>query len=325
MTKRVRNIIGCTLLVILTAIAIAIVLNRQWIYDFWRGRTYVASAEMSDIRTSLGLTGQGEFLFNASQPELSTREDFNERCRKEGDEIAILGCYTEGNIYVYNITDAELDGIREVTAAHELLHAAFARMSDDEKSALRPYLDQVYKDNEQILSEDLANYNAAEEFEELYVRAGTEVKDLPAALESHYAKIFKNQDLVVGFYEKYIIVFRELKAELEALEDEMASLTEQIEQKTIEYENRIEGLNASIISFNSCAGVAGCFVSEADFYARRNVLVGEQNALERMYEEINGLIDEYNAKVEIYNADVLRSERLNTIINSSNKPQEIGE
>lgn len=325
MTKRVRNIIGCTLLVILTAIAIAIVLNRQWIYDFWRGRTYVASAEMSDIRTSLGLTGQGEFLFNASQPELSTREDFNERCRKEGDEIAILGCYTEGNIYVYNITDAELDGIREVTAAHELLHAAFARMSDDEKSALRPYLDQVYKDNEQILSEDLANYNAAEEFEELYVRAGTEVKDLPAALESHYAKIFKDQDLVVGFYEKYIIVFRELKAELEALEDEMASLTEQIEQKTIEYENRIEGLNASIISFNSCAEVAGCFVSEADFYARRNVLVGEQNALERMYEEINGLIDEYNAKVEIYNADVLRSERLNTIINSSNKPQEIGE
>ncbi len=325
MTKRVRNIIGCTLLVILTAIAIAIVLNRQWIYDFWRGRTYVASTEMSDIRTSLGLTGQGEFLFNASQPELSTREDFNERCRKEGDEIAILGCYTEGNIYVYNITDAELDGIREVTAAHELLHAAFARMSDDEKSALRPYLDQVYKDNEQILSEDLANYNAAEEFEELYVRAGTEVKDLPSVLESHYAKIFKDQDLVVGFYEKYIIVFRELKAELEALEDEMASLTEQIEQKTIEYENRIEGLNASIISFNSCAEVAGCFVSEADFYARRNVLVGEQNALERMYEEINGLIDEYNAKVEIYNADVLRSERLNTIINSSNKPQEIGE
>ena len=251
MTKRTRNVIWCVVLVVLTALAVAVVLNRQWIYDFWRGKTYAASAEMFKIRTSLDLTGQGEFLFDASQPELSTREDFNEQCRREDEEIAILGCYTEGNIYVYNITDAELDGIREVTAAHELLHAVFARMSDSEKATLRPYLDQVYKDNELILSEDLENYDAAEEFEELYVRAGTEVKSLPAILEDHYAKIFKNQDLVVDYYEKYNVVFRELEAELNNLMDEMESLAGQIEQKTTEYEDRIERLNASIISFNS--------------------------------------------------------------------------
>ena len=323
MTKRTRSILGCVFLVVVLITAAAIILNRQWLYDFWRGKTYVATPEMSKIRASLNLTGQGEFLFDASQPELNSKDDFNVRCRREDEEIAILGCYTEGNIYVYDITEAELDGIRELTAAHELLHAVFARMSDDEKEALKSDLNQVYQANEQDLSDDLANYGEAEKYEELYVRAGTEVKDLPIALENHYAKVFKDQDQIVDFYEKYIVVFRELEVELTALENEMADLTEQIEQQTTDYERRVNQLNADIISFNSCAEVAGCFKSEADFYTRRNGLVGEQSALEHLYEEINRLIDDYNAKVEIYNADVLRSEKLNTIINSSNKPQEI--
>ena len=170
MTKRTRNIVGCVFLIIVVVLAAAIVLNRQWLYDFWRGKTYVATPEMSRIRASLNLTGQGEFLFDASQPELSERDDFNARCRRENDEKAILGCYTEGNIYVYDITEAELDGIRELTAAHELLHAVFARMSDDEKDALKSDLNQVYQANEQDLSEDLANYSESEKYEDILNR-----------------------------------------------------------------------------------------------------------------------------------------------------------
>ena len=77
------------------------------------------------------------------------------------------------------------------------------------------------------------------------------------------------------------------------------------------------------MSFNSCAEVAGCFEREEDFYERREALVAEQLALEEMYEEINSLVADYNVKVEIYNADVLEKEKLNTIINSAAKPQEI--
>jgi hypothetical protein len=101
----------------------------------------------------------------------------------------------------------------------------------------------------------------------------------------------------------------------------MNALAEQIELNTTDYDRRVSQLNADIISFNSCANVAGCFKSEADFYARRNALVGEQSALEQLYNEINSLIDSYNAKVEAYNADILRSEKLNTIINSSDRPE----
>ena len=141
--KTKRNYCGWVILLVLAAIATIIVLNRAWIYDWFRGITYQPNAEMAGIRGKLNLTGRGEFLFNATQPELNEADAFNANCRQDESEVAVLGCYTAGNIYVYNITDAKLDGIRELTAAHELLHAVWARMDSTEKEDLKPILNSI--------------------------------------------------------------------------------------------------------------------------------------------------------------------------------------
>ena len=320
---RKRRLWGWVLLLILVVVVTTIALNREWLYDYYRGMTYQPSSEMGRIRTDLKLTERGEFLFNASQPVLSESEEFNSYCREEGNEIAVLGCYTGGSIYVYNITDEELDGIRELTAAHELLHAGFARMSNEEKAELKPILEQVYAANMDVLQADIETYDSAEQFEELYVRVGTEVANLPEALEKHYAEVFKDQNAVVAYYDKYNGVFRALQTEMDGLQTEMETINATVEQKTAEYERRVQQLDADIVSFNSCAEVVGCFKSEEEFNVRRGVLVAEQEALESMYYEINGLIDAYNAKVEVYNADVVQGKKLNNMINSAAKPQEI--
>ena len=115
----------------LLVVVIVLVLQRDRVYDYYRGITYKPSAEMVKIRDSLDLTSEGEFIFNASQPALSERDEFNQNCRPTDAETAILGCYVMENIYVYNIEDEQLKGIKELTAAHELLHAVYARMSDE--------------------------------------------------------------------------------------------------------------------------------------------------------------------------------------------------
>lgn len=291
--------------------------------DLYRGWTYQPSDEMARIRSDLKLTEQGEFLFNAAQPELYAAAEFNSHCRDGETEIAVLGCYTGGNIYIYNITDAELDGIRELTTAHELLHAVWARMGDEEKTALVASLTKVFEENQEFLEGEIDTYDVSEKQEELYVRAGTEVANLPEDLERHYAEFFRDQDAVVAFYDKYIAVFRNLRAELDTLAAELATESATIQQMTAEYETRSNQLSASVVSFNSCAEVRGCFSTEEEFDERRAALVAEQEALEGMYGEINGLIGAYNAKVELYNADVTQGERLNTIINSAAKPQEV--
>ncbi|MBQ2622710.1 hypothetical protein IJG12_00050 [Candidatus Saccharibacteria bacterium] len=306
----------------LLVVVIVLVLQRDRVYDYYRGITYKPSAEMVKIRDSLDLTSEGEFIFNASQPALSERDEFNQNCRPTDAETAILGCYVMENIYVYNIEDEQLKGIKELTAAHELLHAVYARMSDEKKNNLESVLRQVYKDNKEILEDDLKIYSSSERSEELYVRAGTEVKTLPDVLEKHYAKYFTNQDKVVSYYDSYIAVFRRLKAELKALEAEMSELNTKIDNMTTEYKNRVVQYEADVDQFNTCADTPGCFTSQWEFDTRRNVLVNEQIALDALYDEISNLIAEYNKKVEVYNSDVIETNRLTDKMNSNVKPKE---
>ena len=310
-------------MVVLIVAATFVVLNREWVYDYYRGMTYTPSNEMDKMKKSLSLTERGEFLFNASQPELEEREEFNDVCRAKMTETAVLGCYTAGNIYVYNIADAELNGIRELTTAHELLHAVWARMSEEEKGELSSALKEALDANQGAFADELEVYDTNERQEELYVRAGTEIKKLPKVLEEHYATIFRDQDKIVDYYDSYIAVFRKLEAGMNNLKNEMAGIESDLNNKTSTYETGMSQLNAKIADFNSCAQTEGCFGSEVEFYSARTALLAEKESLDRMYAEINGLVDVYNAKVEQYNADVVRGEELNQKINSSAKPKEI--
>ena len=321
--KTKRNYCGWVILLVLVAIATIIVLNRAWIYDWFRGVTYRPTAEMISIRDELNLTGRGEFLFNATQPELNEADAFNANCRQDESEVAVLGCYTAGNIYVYNITDVKLDGIRELTAAHELLHAVWARMGNAEKEDLKPILQQVYQNNLSVLKDDIETYADDERIEEIFVRAGTEIKKLPDVLEKYYAEIFDDQDAVVDFYESYIAVFREIKMKMEGLASEIEVLRDSINVKMTEYENKVNQLEVDITRFNNCAETAGCFATEAEFYVQRNTLVARENELNLLNDEINNMIDNYNLKVDEYNADALESRKLQNMINSKADIEEI--
>lgn len=277
----ITSIMTMVLMVALVGVMAWGLINREWIVDYVRSVSYRPSSEMARIRDDLKLTSEGEFLFNAVQPQLNERESFNNICRAAVDvEVAVLGCYTGGNVYVFNIENEELDGIRELTTAHELLHANWARMDDKEKTDLKASLEKVYYDNKDVLEEDLATYDESERLEELYVRAGTEVAKLPTDLEKHYAEIFSNQDLIVGFYNKYIKAFKEIETEMESLKAEMKSIEAEIDAKKIEF---------------------------------------EREPTWDLYYEINNLVAEYNARVEKYNADIEKHEMLDQMMNSRAK------
>ena len=279
---------------------------------------------MATIQNSLQLTDRGNFIFKASHPTLDSSDTFNVNCQSnQDDELAILGCYTQENIHVYNVQSEELKGIRELTTAHELLHAVWKRMHEDDKHALLTDLNTVYTNNKDKLAKEIDNYSTDQQQEELYVRAGTEVKDLPSRLEKHYSEIFQNQDLIVSFYDSYINVFLEIEAEMNQLISEMQSIQQSIDQSTTEYEQRLSLLNAAIASFNACAEQSGCFRTESEFNSRRNELLSEQSTLETIYDHINALVDAYNIRVEKYNTDVTRTDKLNQAINSTKKAQDL--
>lgn len=309
--------------VVLLAIAVAIIINFTFIKDFFTGLTYRPTNEMSRIRTDLNLTDKGTLIFNATMPELKEKQEFNTLCRGAETETAILGCYRDDHVYVYNITDEELEGIREVTSAHELLHAVYHRLSTQEKQALTDSLLQVYQENQTVLDEEIDLYQDDQKKEEIYVRAGTEIHNLPDELEKHYAQIFKNQDQIAGYYQSYITVFREIEQNLETLLKKAQDLETAITTKTAEYESSAAILNQEVQEFNNCANTANCFTSRWAFNSQRNTLLARQNELENLFSEINQLISDYNTTATEYNENLLHGQALNMAINSAEKTDQL--
>lgn len=311
--------------VILTLVAIAIALNFSFLKDVFVGMVYRPSAEMSEIRDSLKLAPRGWVIFNASSPELKEKQEFNEYCRESENTAAVLGCYRGDKIYVYDINSDELEGIKELTSAHELLHAVYSRMSVQDKDRWGDLAREVYDKNKEIMGEEIELYDDVQKKEEMYVRAGTEVKNLPEELEKHFAEIFEDQDLIVSYYDSYIKVFREIEIKTKEIYAKIESLGEQIEAKTSEYEEGASALNTSINEFNSCARTANCFTSNYVFNRQRAELLGRQNGLMELYNSINEMIDQYNKLVVEYNENVLHGQILNQAINSSEKVNSLGE
>ncbi len=314
---RVLKVLGWGILAATVVAAGAIWLNRQWLVDWWQGKQYAPSAEMAEIRGKLGLTERGTFLFNAVRPVLNEAAEFNASCHQEPSETAVLGCYTDGQVRVYNITASELAGIREVTTAHEILHAAWARLKNSEREELAPALDTVLARNAEALKKELATYDATAQAEEVYVRAGTEIAELPAALEQHFADFFVERGKIVEYYNGYIAVFSEKEARAEALAAELPELRERIDTTIADYEARAEELQTKVQEFNSCAAREGCFQSQAEFMTQRTALLEEQQNLRTENSEINGLISSYNTKIEEYNQIVDDSRKLKQEINSN--------
>lgn len=303
--------------VVLMVMVAFFALNFGTIKDIIVGFSYHPTTPMSEIRESLELTGKGTRIFNATLPELKEKEEFNQICRDEESENAILGCYRNDRVYVYDITDEELSGIREVTAAHELLHAVYHRMDRDKKRELRDVILAVYEEKQDVLGEEIDIYSDDKKEEELYVRIGTEIADLPEVLEAHYGEIFKDQDKIAGYYSGYIAVFKEIEKKLSELMEKITAVDANITSKTAQYEAEVATLNTDIAEFNNCAKTANCFTSNWVFNNRRSALTARKDSLSNLYNEIDGLISDYNKLVAEYNENLLHGQALNMTINSS--------
>lgn len=323
-TKPQKIILGAAIVLVGVAGVLAYQ-NRTTISDWFSGFSYTATPEMSSLEQSIDLTGQGTLILHATHPSLEGRETFNSRCDSHDEKISILGCYVKNHIYLYDINEDELPGVRESTLAHELLHAAWERLSSSEKNNIAKNLTAVYNDEKyhDLLSEDLENYEDADRVDELHSRIGTEIKDLPEALESHYAKYFKNQDAVVDFYDGYITPFRELSKKIDELSAKIQSLDSEIEEKTKAYYAAAEQLSVDIDEFNNCANTSGCFASETAFRTKRNELVSRKASLDEEYESVNNKIKEYNKLIQEYNDSVVHGQTLESMINSNANVEEI--
>ena len=322
--KRQTHWKGLLIALLSVIVAAILFLNRQYIIDQISVWQYQPSGDIASLVERSGMSDQGEFHFYASQPKLQTAADFNETCERKERAMAVLGCYNGQFIYIYNVTDAKLDGIREVTAAHEMLHAGYARLDEAQKQRIHELLDAEYEQlkNDVAFAERLAFYDRTEpgeRYNELHSIIGTEVASISDELEEYYQKYFDDRSKTVGLYEQYASVFHELQNRSEQLSQQLTQLGDEIERESALYNTNTSQFSADVDAFNQRAE-NGDFTSQAAFEAERSQLISRGEALETRRQQINNNVTQYEALRAELMGIASESEALNRSIDSSLVP-----
>ncbi len=316
MKSRTKIILGLSLVVVTLGVTFFVCTNYYLVHDTLRSWSYSPTPEVASIKEKLDLTDTGDLIFKSTSPALDGSQDFNTHCQSYDQSVTILGCYSDSSIYVYNIKDKDLDGIIEATVAHEMMHAIWARLSEDERRTISEDLDTVYKKNRDALS-IVEDYNSASKYDELFARVGTEIRNIPDRLEKVYARYFNNRRAIVKMYEGYRRVFDELSSEAETLSNEIEALKSEIAADTASYKQRAAEFSSAVKEFNDCANNSGCFGSQYSFNSRRAALIEEQESLDAFYDQIVDEVNECNRKIEAYNNNVLKTSQYAETINSN--------
>lgn len=279
----------------LAGLSLLLLWQQQDIRDWWFLRSYEPPQAIETLAERADMSETGRRYFYASDPRLHDDEAFNEHCTPL-PESSVLGCYSsDSRIHILRVERQELEGIMTVTAAHEMLHAAYHRLPRGERDEVVELLETEFADidDPEVISliERYAERGGEEvRRDELHAVLPTQVEDLSAELEDYYGQYFRDRQEVIEWYQQYNSTFTQLREQIQAYEDRLENLRAQIERLEERLENqqaRLERLNSQLEQREADGDIAGY-----------NALVPQQN---RAVETYNGLVESYRRRIDQHN------------------------
>lgn len=300
----------------LLALTFAVLLNRMVIRDWVTVNQFQPSSEVAKLAVESGMNDTGKHYFYSGQPTLKDAKGFNDSCGEHERSTSVLGCYVNYQIFLFDINNSELDGIEEVTAAHEMLHAAYDRLSTSDKASVQRMIESMLPslESDEAFTERMAAYGELSEtdrFNELHSIIGTEVKDLPDDLEQYYERFFTDRSKVASYYAEYSGVFIALHQRADLLSTRY-NLTVELRNQLVEASNReYQQLTADIQAFESGPK------TNADEARELNRRAAEYNA---RLDDVKRQLAEYDQQLASIKAELdsiaIHSKKLNDSINS---------
>jgi hypothetical protein len=290
-------------------VPLLLIANRNWLEEWLDFAPAPTSPEIQRLAEQSLMTPAAQRLFYRQYPTIESQETFLEQC-KVPDKSIMLGCFVRrgrrGKIVVQQITDPRLKGTMEVTAAHEMLHAAYERLRQGDRTDLGkrltkaaalvqdPRLKSVLDD---YLARDIALYQ-----NELHSHLGTELGNLgDATLEKHYQRYFSDRHRLVALAQRSGSVLKQLddqaaqlKPKIEQLEAELQQLETQIKRS----EASLKASNQNLAQLE--AELSATKVSAEAAFRNQSVqayqLAGQ---FEQQKAEFNQQVGQHNDRAEI--------------------------
>lgn len=300
----------------------AVWMQHEELLDWAAARNYQPAAAVQNLVNETTMTPYAKRLFYANRPALEGKAEFNAHCTDPSEQVAVLGCYTgnRNGIYLYDVTDERLNGIEQVTAAHEMLHQAYDRLDQGERTRINGLL-QSYHDltATPALKNKIASYNTTEPDHlqnEMHSIFATEALNLPPELEEYYQRYFTSRAQLVAFHQRYQSDFDTRRAQLADYDNRLAVLKTRIDAAKQDLDQREQTLRARRVQLDGYL--------DANQIETYNAAVPGFNALVVAYRdklnETNRLVEEFNHLLGERNALAVQERQLEQAIDSQIDP-----
>ena len=277
---------------------VIVLANRQNILDQIKLYGYTAPASISALAADDTMSPIATKIFYVNHPSIDQKTKFSQSCSSRAEQTIVIGCYhgNQNGIYLLSVTDQRLHGVEEVTAAHEMLHAAYDRLGTKERQKIDLLLNDYYTNTlkDQRIRDEVDAYKTTEPNDitnEMHSIFGTEVGVLPPELEGYYQKYFNDRSKVVAYSSAYAGEFTSRRQQVSADDAQLLVLKNQIEVIT----NQLTA-------------------QEGELQVRRNQMQAERSSGD--IQSYNAQVPVYNAAVAAYNAEILSAKRLITEYNT---------
>lgn len=299
------RLFGYILAVTILAVPFAAFVERENLQDWWLLRGYTPPRAVSQLASQDTMTPSATHIFYVNHPEvIDNALAFRAQCTAT-EQTIVLGCYhsDQRGIYIYDVKDGRLAGVEQVTAAHEMLHAAYDRLDPAEKQRINSLLENFYRTQvkDQRLIGTINSYKKTEPHDvvnEMHSIFGTEVASLPKDLEDYYKQYFSNRLAVVAFSSNYKNEFTKRVDQIETDDAKLKELKSQIDAEETSLSLQLADLQANRAKLDGLrsSGQITAYNSEVPVY---NAKVNSYNS--NIY-KLQSDIKAYNELVEARNA-----------------------
>lgn len=307
-------------LIIFSGCLALILSNTETIRDWYVLATYQPPRGIASLAKEDTMTSYAKQLFYVNKPQLQSKNMFAMDCPNGAEQDNVIGCYHSGDrgIYLLNITDSQLNGIIPVTAAYEMLHAGYARLSLTTRSLLDKQMWSFYVRHvsNPAIKKQMAAYMATEpgaQYDELYSVLATEVANLPTNIANQYKPYFASRIKIVDMYNNYQQAFTSRQQTI--TNDNRLLL--QIKSRITSDENTLNQMQATIktesttLSSDQVSGNINAYDIEVLGYNHLVIVYNATLAKTKIY------IYQYNQLVDSVNSLVLEEQQLIKAISST--------
>jgi uncharacterized protein YukE len=303
--RALKKAIQYLLLLALLSFPVVVYFKAQALTDWWQLRGYSPPATVVSLASQDTMSSYARHVFYVNQPDIeSSTTQFRADCT-QSEKTIVLGCYhsNQAGIFIFNVQDPRLSGVQQVTAAHEMLHAVYDRLSKKDRDYVDSLLMDYYNNqlHDQRILDTINLYKQTEPNDvvnEMHSVFGTEIASLPSPLEQYYARYFTNRAVVAGFASTYQNEFTSREAKITA---DKAQL-DQLKATIIAEESQLRDQSSKINSDRTRLESLRSSGQIAEYNASVNSFNAEVDAYNSSVQTLRANISQYNQLVEEYNA-----------------------